>query len=84
MKKPIIGKVKWKKDKTIVSLNCYLCPECGEVLSDIGSAGCSHDECWTYFYQCGKCKLVLSSELSLTTEDMTQYGWKKLESNPNQ
>lgn len=78
MKKPIVGQVKWKKGKTIVPINCYLCPDCGEVLNNIGSAGCFHDEQWTYFYQCEKCKLVLLNNTSLGTEDMSQYGWTKV------
>lgn len=78
MKKPVVGKIKWKKGKTVMSVNCYLCPDCEEVLNGIGSAGCPHDDNWTYFVQCGSCKLVLTSDFNLRSEDMTQYGWKRV------
>lgn len=79
MKQPIVSKVSWEKEGTIIDKRCYLCPDCKEILNRIGSAGCNHDESYTYFYQCGKCKLVLTSYEDLSSEDFKQYGWKLLE-----
>jgi hypothetical protein len=75
--------VEWKKDKTIIKQDVYVCPSDGSPMRYIGGAGCSHDDNFEYFYQCEKCKYVHSSNMqkprySMSTADFEAGGWKRL------
>jgi hypothetical protein len=72
------GTIKWKKGKVIVGIHAAIC-ECGSVMSSIGSAGCSHNNEYTYFFQCPMCKIVDTTETYIKSEDMEKYGWKKVD-----
>lgn len=65
---------KYKKEKSVITLTLFLCP-CSGVVEDVGSAGCSHDDTWTYFGQCRLCKSVFSQDYSFEKDDPTKYGW---------
>lgn len=71
---------KWKKDKTVININVFLC-ECDGLMRLIGAAGCSHNSEYTYFYQCRTCKKVEASIFERPSsmydpESMKAAGWK--------
>ena len=67
---------KWKNEKHTITIKAFVCP-CGGNIVDIGSAGCSHNDDYTYFGQCIKCKNVFSKDNgSFRGDDMELLGWK--------
>lgn len=70
---------KWVKDKTEIDQTIYIC-DCGGEMKSVGSAGCAHDDNWTYFFQCVKCKNVESSgtDKSRYGGELEQYGWTRI------
>lgn len=67
-------KLKWEKDGKTVEVYGFIC-ECGGIPLNIGSAGCSHNQEFTYFYQCPNCKSVYLSDAHLNNEDMVKFGY---------
>jgi len=65
----------WTKGKNKIELSTWTC-ECGGNIVDVGSAGCSHDDDWTYFGQCVGCMRVYSHHSVFQRDDMEGLGWK--------
>lgn len=77
MKREII----WEKEGTQIKREIEVCVDCGGDMFYVGSAGCSHNDEYTYFIQCKQCKKVNIGDTYFRTndyEDLSQYGWKKL------
>lgn len=55
------GIVKYKKEDSLISVVVWFC-ECGQEMLDVGSAGCSHANEYTYIFQCPLCKTIGMSE----------------------
>jgi hypothetical protein len=71
---------KWKNGKNVMDVDSFGC-ECGGIMRLVGSAGCPHDENYTYFYQCEKCLKCQSDSYLLprdTYRDLELYGWKQI------
>ncbi len=67
----------WKKKDVELKTEMFVC-ECEGFMRLIGSAGCSHDESYTYFYQCDKCMKCQSSDEPPRNhkEEMEKAQWK--------
>lgn len=73
-------KIIWAKKGykiTQLALKCL----CGEIANLIGSAGCNHDNNYTYTYQCPNCKTIKMCDRIIERQDDKSFieaGWKKL------
>ena len=68
----------WKKGKQEIIVNAFIC-DCGGNIVDVGSAGCSHCDEYTYFGQCIKCKNLFNKHHSFMKDDLEKYGWKLID-----
>lgn len=74
--------VKYQKEKVVIPINIFVCA-CGQEMTCIGSAGCSHADEYTYTYQCPFCKTIGMSEKSIrgyghSDEEFIKAGWKRV------
>ncbi len=76
--------VKWKNRKSVVTIDTPFCDECEGEMKYVGSAGCSHNDEFTYFIQCESCKKVettysIPDSMRDIHKNLGSYGWKKVE-----